>query len=216
MKASQELVEFVTELKNEADAVLKTAHELAGGHYYVEAGAFQGLLAGCRLLVEKLGPFGKVWDKMLPTARSSEAKECQKVRSVLQTISNALRNGRLRTVDELVSAEVLGDLVEHAEILLKMKYYLPAAVILRAVLEERLRKMCESGGCMPAVQKPTIQAFKQALYSAQIIDKIVVKDIDWMAGIGNAAAHQLPEFDEKNVPSLYGRVTAFLTRFSSI
>ena len=45
---------------------------------------------------------------------------------------------------------------------------------------------------------------------------IVVKDIDWMAGVGNAAAHNLPEYNDADVPQLYQRITAFLTRFSVV
>jgi hypothetical protein len=69
---------------------------------------------------------------------------------------------------------------------------------------------------MPAAQRPTIENFKQSLYAAHVIDKIVVKDVDWMAGVGNAAAHHLPEYKDEDVPQLYQRVSAFLTRFSAI
>lgn len=133
---------------------------------------------------------------------------------MLDAIGNALAKGRLSTIEELVSSEVLGDLLEHAEELLKSKFNLAAAVILRAVLEERLRKLCETHGCNPAVQRPTIESFKQSLFSAKVIDKIVVKDIDWMAGVGNSAAHHLPEYKDEDVTQFYQRLTAFLTRFS--
>jgi hypothetical protein len=112
---------------------------------------------------------------------------------------------------------VLGDLLEHAEELLKSKFNLAAAVTLRAVLEERLRKLCSSSGCTPTGQRPTIENFKQSLlYAASVIDKIVMKDIDWMASVGNAAAHHLPEYNDADVPQLYDRVTAFLSRFSVV
>ena len=47
-----------------------------------------------------------------------------------------------------------------------------------------------------------------------MIDKLVVKDIDWMAGVGNAAAHHLTEYKDEDVPQLYQRTVAFLSRFS--
>ncbi|MCF7786620.1 MAG: hypothetical protein K9N47_10900 [Prosthecobacter sp.] len=71
-----------------------------------------------------------------------------------------------------------------------------------------------SNSCAPTTPRPTIENFKQSLYSAQIIDKIGIKDIDWMAGVGNAAAHNLPEYEDDDVPQLFQRVTAFLVRFS--
>jgi hypothetical protein len=84
------------------------------------------------------------------------------------------------------------------------------------VLEERLRKLCAGHGCIPAVPRPTIETFKQSLYAAHVIDKIILKDIEWMAGVGNAAAHNLPEFNAADVPQLYQRVTAFLARFQVV
>jgi Domain of unknown function (DUF4145) len=215
MKATKELVEFVEDLRKEAADLRATTVLDRAGDRRVDSGKLARLLAGCRLLVEKLGPLGKVWDQMLQSSKTNCAVECNKISGVLDSIADALAKGRLATVEELVSAEVLGDLLEHAEELLKAKFNLAAAIILRAVLEERLRKLCASHNCLPTVQRPTIENFKQSLYAAQIIDKIVVKDIDWMAGVGNAAAHHLPEYKDEDVPQLYQRVTAFLTRFSA-
>lgn len=48
-----------------------------------------------------------------------------------------------------------------------------------------------------------------------MIDTLVMKDVDWMAGVGNAAAHHLPEYKDEDVPQLYQRTVAFLTRFSA-
>jgi len=45
---------------------------------------------------------------------------------------------------------------------------------------------------------------------------MVVKDIDWMAGVGNSAAPHLPEYNDVDVPLLCQRFNAFLTRFSAV
>lgn len=215
MKASKELVEFVEELKEEAVAIRGTVFNDPRGKPFVDAGKLKGLMAGCRLLIAKLGPFGEVWDEMLKPPVDNRRVFFEEISGVLGAISTALAKGRLSTIEELVSAEVLGDLLEHGEQLLNSKFYLAAAIVLRAVLEERLRKLCEAHGCNPTVQRPTIESFKQSLFSAKVIDKIVVKDIDWMAGVGNSAAHRLPEYKDEDVPQFYQRLTAFLTRFSA-
>jgi hypothetical protein len=215
MRASKELIEFVEDLRKEAASVKETAFKDKFGKGRVDPRKLTGLIAGCRLLVARLGSFGKVWDQMLQPVAINYGHESDKISGVLDSIADALAKGRLATVEELVSSEVLSDLLEHAEELLKAKFNLAAAIILRAVLEERLRKLCASSNCTPAAQRPTIENFKQSLYAAQVIDKIVVKDVDWMAGVGNAAAHQLPEYKDEDVPQLYQRVTAFLTRFSA-
>jgi hypothetical protein len=216
MKASQELIDFVEDLRQEAASVNATSQRGEWGTAWVDAGKLNGLVAGCRLLVVKLGPFGQVWDQMLQPPPNGNKEHFDNVNSVLDSIAKALAKGRLSTVEEVVSAEVLGDLLEHAEELLKSNFNLAAAIILRAVLEERLRKLCASNGCAPTGQRPTIENFKQSLYAAKIIDKIIMKDIDWMAGVGNAAAHNLPEYKNADVPQLYQHVTAFLTHFSVV
>ena len=217
MKASQDLKEFVADLIKEANIVAGTTQQNKfAGRWIGDNTKLMGFACGCRLLVAKLGPFGQVWDKVLETPQNTNIEHFERLRGALTSIESALAKGRLASVDELVSAEVLGDLLDHAEELLKSKYNLAAAVILRAVLEERLRKLCESNGCMPTAQRPTIEHFKQALYAAQIIDKLVVKDIDWMAGVGNAAAHRLAEYKDEDIPLFHQRLVAFLTRFSAV
>lgn len=215
MRATKELLDFVEELRKQAAAVGATRQKGDWGGW-VDARKLNELGAGCRLLVAKLGPFGRVYDELLQFPPNCNDDHFDKISPVLDAIANALAKGRLATVDEVVSAEVLGDLLEQAEELLKSKFNLASAVILRAILEERLRKLCASNGCSPTAARPTIESFKQALYAANIIDKLVVKDIDWMAGVGNAAAHRLPEYKDEDVPQLFDRVTAFLSRFSVV
>lgn len=213
MKASKELTDFVEDLRKEAASVAHTRQKGQWGSW-VDASKLNGLAAGCRLLIAKLGPFGRVYDEMLKAPPNGNAEHFDRISPVLDSIATALAKGRLATIEEVVSAEVLGDLLEHAEELLKSKFNLAAAIILRAVLEERLRKLCASHGCVPTASRPTMENFKQSLYAANIIDKIVVKDIDWMAGVGNAAAHHLSEYNDADVPQLFNRVTAFLSRFA--
>ena len=214
MKAYKELSEFVEDLCKQATEIENLTPVGRLGQGTVDCRRFSGLIASCRLLIKKLGPFGTVWDEMLKGPMSENIDDLKRIQGVLQTISRELTKGRLVTIEEVVSAEVLGDLLEHAEELIKAKYYLAAAIILRAVLEERLRKLCESNNCMPTKPRPTIESFKQALQAASVIDKIGVKDIDWMAGVGNAAAHKLPDYKDEDVPPFYQRVTVFLGRFS--
>lgn len=213
MKASKELMEFVEELRQEALAVGNT-RQGDGYSGMGNVGKLNGLVAGCRLLIGKLGPFGKIWDEMLLPPPNGNDEHFYKISGVLDAIAKAIANGRLSTIEEVISAEILGDLLEHAEVLINAKYYLAGAIILRAVLEERLRKLCESNNCMPTSLRPTIESFKQSLQAAMVVDKIGIKDIDWMAGIGNAAAHKTPEYKDEDVQPFYQHVTAFLARFS--
>ncbi len=214
MKASKELIDFVEDLRRQASSVERTSRKLPSGFVLVNGKEFIRLAAGCRLLIKKLGHFGAVWNDMLKQPQDNSLTELHEISGVLDAIADSLSKNRLSTVEELVSAEVLGDLLEHAEELLHSQFNLAAAVVLRAVLEERLRKLCDSNGCLPSTSRPTIEHFKTALYSAQIIDKIVMKDIEWMASIGNAAAHNSADFSPSEAATLFQRVSAFLSRFS--
>lgn len=214
MKASQELKEFVDDLIAEANDVAATRQGGEWGSWIGDNEKLQRFAASCRLLVAKLGSFGAVWDQMLQVPPNTNLEFFETMRGALGSIQAAMAKGRLSTVEQLVSADVLGDLLEHAEELLKSNYRLAAAIVLRAVLEERLRKLCEANNCLPTNARPTIESFKQSLYSAQVIDKLILKDIDWMAAVGNAAAHHLKEYKDDDVPLLYERMVTFLSRFS--
>jgi len=82
------------------------------------------------------------------------------------------------------------------------------------VLEERLRKLCEAHALPITAHKPTMEHFRQALAKADVIDKIMSKKIDWMADVGNAAAHNLPSFKSTQVPDLYNATLDCLERFA--
>jgi hypothetical protein len=166
-----------------------------------------------KLLLRKLGSFGDVW---MDAFEPGQNEYCD-IRNMLGCaieIADAITKDRLSTIEESVSADVLGDLVEHAEVLMEQSFHLAAAVVLRAVLEERLRKLCASHGLAVTATRPTMENYKQALATGGIVNKIVAKKIDWMAGVGNAAAHNLPTFNSNDVPDLYKSTLDFLEKFT--
>ena len=214
MKAIEDIKAFVVDLLAEGDALMKTQFQDHYGSEYVNHQAYHKFLAGFRLLLTRLSPYGATWNSVLPATNENYVVFAMQVQGCLQAIDESLKKGRLSTVQELVTSEVLSDLLEQAEVLLTARYQRAAAIILRTILEERLRKLCESNRCLPTATKPTIEHYKQALYSATVIDKIVLKKIDWMAGVGNSAAHNLPEYRDEDVPTLYKDALDFLSRFS--
>jgi hypothetical protein len=213
-KAVEELKDFVRDLQALADEVLRK-HK--GNPTCIQSQPYAQLHTSMRLLIARLGARGlpkEVLDAGMPPVDKEYADSVDKMRGLLSSIGDALEHGRLSTIEELVTGDVLTDFLEQAEALLAAKFNLPAAVLLRAIIEERLRKLCAKYGCPPIVAKPTIEHFKQALYAASVIDKITQKKIDWMAGVGNAAAHALPEYRDADVPILYKDTVDFLARFA--
>jgi hypothetical protein len=130
----------------------------------------------------------------------------------LDSIEESLTDGRFGSFESRVTAAVLRDLLDQADTLISANYHLAAAVLLRGVLEEHLRKLCTNAGVLPTKNRLTISDYQGALAGASLIDKTDGKDITWMADVGNKAAHNKPEFDPKEIPLLYSHVLAFLQK----
>jgi uncharacterized protein DUF4145 len=214
MHPSDDIKALVAETIQKGDALISAPFQDGFGRKFVDVQKYHEFLGSCRLVLNLLGSFGDVWEEGIPKQDINHLTSAMMAQGTLDSIREALEKGRLSTIQELATAEVLSDLIEQAEALADKKFYRAAAVILRAILEERLRKLCEASACMPSQNKPTIEHYKQALYSTKVIDKVVQKKIDWMAGVGNAAAHNLPEFRDDDVPILYKDTLDFLARFS--
>ena len=208
MKASDELKELASELV--AVCIKGTQSRSSYDNAFEHAARAR---AKGRLLLHKLGSFGAIWEKSFDLG-SNAFTDLSTMLATASEMLDAIAKGRLSSIEERVSAAVLGDLVEHAEILIEQSYFLAAAVVLRAVLEERLRKLCKACTLPITAPKPTMEHFRQALAKADVIDKIVAKKIDWMAGVGNAAAHNLDSFNPSDVPDLYKATLDFLDRFA--
>jgi hypothetical protein len=206
------------ELESLAFELMLSCREAAN---IADAGSYNDLVTSAaraaakgRLLTQKLGTFGSIWRKAFDGEAGILSDTVRQMLGNAEELLDAVTKGRLTSIEERVSAAVLADLVEHAEVLIEQHFNLAAAVILRAVLEERLRKLCESHALVLTGSKPAIESFKQALAKANVIDKIVAKKIDWMAGVGNAAAHNLEAFNPNDVPGLYKDTLDFLDKFA--
>ncbi len=136
--------------------------------------------------------------------------------AALESVKYAIDNGLLTSFRGLVLAEEFASLHEQGSHLLDQGYYLAAAVIFRAVLEEKLRELCEIYECMPDKERPGINDLNQALYKNEGIpyDKPMMKNVESLAAIGNAAAHHTDDFNKEDVDRLSRGVLEFLARYS--
>ena len=145
------------------------------------------------------------------------AYELERPVIVLKTIQSAMADGLLVRFEDLVIADAFADLTEQARYLLSQGYFLAAGVILRAVLEEKLRNMCKRHSCVPAKANPTISDFNQTLYTAStpVYDKTMMQHVTAMAAIGNDAAHNNPALKKEDVERLMRDLPEFLARVST-
>lgn len=143
------------------------------------------------------------------------AEEAHKLHSTLKTIRRGIDGGLFRSYKEQVLSEAMADLFEQGEHLLDKGYCLAAAVVFRAVLEERLRTLCEAHDCMPEQERPGIEGYSKELGKTEppILTRTDRKHVTHLAGIGNDAAHNKPAFSQDNVPTMRGNLLAFLAKF---
>ena len=169
---------------------------------------FWELQAGGLNLVRILGDAGKQWASAFKPPDNIRSNPTQffsyfyRMNGTAAAILAALRNDLLLEIERIVAAETFSDLLEQAEHLRANSYFLPAAVIGRAVLEEHLRKLCDMEGCVPAKARPMINDFKDELYKRKLLSNVEMKQVEVMATVGNGAAHNLPTFKKEHVEGM--------------
>jgi hypothetical protein len=137
--------------------------------------------------------------------------------SAMEAVKYAIDNGLLNSYRELVLAEEFASLYEQGVHLLEQGYFLAAAVIFRAVLEERLRELCIAHSCMPQKDRPAINDLSQALYKCETVsyDKAMMLHITAITAIANNAAHNVGEVPKDECERLKRGTLDFLLRYST-
>lgn len=113
----------------------------------------------------------------------------------------------------LISAEVFSDLLVQAEVLLDHDYKDAAAVIIRAVLEDGVRKLCEAHK-IEVGKRDTIQQLNEKLYKEHAYTALVHKEIIAKAEIGNCAAHgRFDQYKKDDIAAFLEFVLRFLAQY---
>lgn len=112
--------------------------------------------------------------------------------AVLKAIKKDYVSGFLDDLSMLIRAEVAGDYMAQAEVLLVEDYYVPAAVLAGAVLEDALRKLCDGKGIptsKPNGERKTINPMNDELAKAGAYNAAKAHEIRAWADIRNDCAH---------------------------
>jgi hypothetical protein len=220
MTKSQEVIaSFAKKLIEDGNSLLQTQFEAKTSSFttdkFVDVQKYHQWCASCRLLVQQLGPFAEPYKEVLTDQkRSNNTTKVLSMLGALESVVESVEHGRLAAFEDIVFAEAFTNLIEQGEYLIEMDYRLAAAVIFRAVLEERLRRLCDVHNVLPEKPRPTIADYNQSLYKGLVYDKIVMKHVDAMAAVGNAAAHGTDDFNAADVTQLHANLIPFLARFS--
>ncbi len=132
------------------------------------------------------------------------------IKGVLEAARADYLQGFMTDHKLLISAEVFSDLLVQAEVLLDHDYKDAAAVIIRAVLEDGIRRLCEAHK-IEAGKRDTLQQLNEKLYKEHAYTALVHKEIIAKAEIGNCAAHgRFDQYKKDDVAAFLEFVLRFL------
>src|SRR5216683_4786625 len=92
------------------------------------------------------GAAAKVAGGGSPATLNSPIHQSQLLAAILAALRSDYAAGYMRTISELIHADLFSDFLEMAQHLLSEGYKDPAAVLGGSTLEEHLRKLCEKNG----------------------------------------------------------------------
>lgn len=107
---------------------------------------------------------------------------------ILTSALTDFREGFMMDAKLLVSAEVFADFLVQAEILLQNEFKDAAAVIIRAVLEDGLRRVCASRG-IEVKPRWGVDDLATQLTKQGVLTAVQKAEIDGKREVGNSAAH---------------------------
>ena len=179
---------------------------------YVPLEGFRKWESNCYVLINLLGGLSKPWDNALSGNKSNKLTTAKGMVGALKSLKETIDNGYLIRIEDLIFAEAFSNLIEQSEYLLSQGYNLAAGVLARAVLEEKLRNLCNSEKVVFATKRPTLSILNTELYKRGYYDKIEFKNIDLLTAIGNNAAHNKP-ITKEEVKKLLEGVLELLKRY---
>ena len=121
--------------------------------------------------------------------------------------------GLLFDVRSLIAAELLGDFMDQAEVLLSAGYHVSAASLSGAILEDAMRKLCEKHN-ITCPAKSGINSLNSELARNNIYDKLIMKRITAIADIRNNADHgNFDKFTKEDVTDMVKWVGRFTSDY---
>lgn len=132
---------------------------------------------------------------------------------ILKAAREDIDKGYIINVRTLLTAEVFTDFLEMSEHLLDRDYYIPAASLIGAVLEDSLRKMLIKNG-VKIGGGDDLNALNQKCVDAEIYNQVKRKEVQLWTDIRNKADHgNFDQIDKEQVKRMLDGVTHFLGEY---
>lgn len=139
------------------------------------------------------------------------------ITGVARALLHDLKGGYLESVAELVHANVAGDYLEQARALLDSHYKDAAAVMIGAILEQRLKNLADkhgTGSLKGDGSAKSANSLNDELAAAGVYSKTEQKNVLAQLGLRNDAAHgHYSNYDEARVKLMLATVQHFLTLY---
>jgi hypothetical protein len=145
--------------------------------------------------IDRLAPEGSRYKKNAHAALAkygeSNCYNIQLLVGILQALRADYEAGYLKTVEELIHADIFGDFLEMANYLLTEGYKDPAAVIIGGVLEEHIRKLCDKHSISTVTngRPKKTEALNTELAGAGVLSKLDQKNVTAWLDLRNKSAH---------------------------
>jgi len=213
-----DLISQVTKLITDGEDIISRQFENKITTYltkrYVPLEDFERWRGNCKVLVSILGTKSRPWELTFTKETNNELVHAVSIQGALKSMHDSMSAGLLLKIADIVMAETFANLLEQAEYLFEKGYWMPAGVIGRSVLEESLRRYCETQSCLPEKERPTLADYNSALYKNEFYDKIEFKNIDALSAIGNECAHA-KEVSQERVKQLIEQVGQTILRLGN-
>lgn len=171
---------------------------------------FEAKVSALNLIARTAGETSIYFRELVAMGGDSKTVNPSILRGILAAAMTDYREGFMVDTKLLVSAEVFADFLVQAEVLLEHDYKDAAAVIIRAVLEDGLRRICVSNG-IAIRDRAGVDELAQALTKQNVLTAVQKKEIDAKREVGNAAAHgRFNDFTKQDVVAFHEFVVRLL------
>lgn len=206
------------------DAVLTRAQEARGIARYDDYSDLPQdvqieLITNLVATIERLAPERSIYRRNSEDLRAKNGPDYPGNIRVFVGILNALRSdyisGYLKSVEELLHAEVFGDFLDMAAYLLDEGYKDAAAVLAGGVLEGHIRNLARRAGLDVTTDGRTTKAstLNDALAKANVYTGLDHKNVTAWLGLRNKAAHgEYDSYTSDQVSLLIQSLRDFLIR----
>jgi len=190
--------------------------------HYIE---FHAVRVQLLTLIEKISPSREYAKRLSDEVKKINEQQSEILLADIQALQVDYMDGLLDNVTRGIEANITADYLDLAKQLYEQGKvadtisHLPAAVLIGAVFEHALRRLCLRRNPPVAIEKSkgnpkTLSTLIDDLKNAGLFNELKAKQLRAWADIRNAAAHgELEKFNREDVGSMIAGIKTFLAEY---